>query len=119
MGYNTRYTLNWDLSKSDTTWEEISEEIGLRKAINRRFFYGVDTNGNTYDACKWYDHENDIAEFSKIFPDVIFELSGEGEEARDIWKKYFKNGKIQICIAKITFDEFDESKLTYNINCRA
>lgn len=120
MGYNTRYNLSWDVSKSTkTTWDEISEEIALRQKADRDFFYGVDENGDSMDACKWYEHEEDVSTFSKIYPDVIFELSGEGEESGDIWKKYFKNGKIQICIAKIVFDEFDESKLGYNINCVA
>lgn len=119
MGYNTRYNLSWDVSKSTkTTWDEISKEIALRQKANQDFFYGVDENGGSTDTCKWYDHEEDVSTFSKIYPDVIFELSGEGKESGDIWKKYFKNGKIQICNAKIIFDEFDESKLAYNINCK-
>ena len=119
MGYNTRYTLKWDVSKSaKTTWDEISEEIALRQEVNPDFFYAVDSVGGGNDACKWYEHEEEVAQFSKIYPDVLFELHGEGEESGDIWKKYFKNGKIQICNAKIIFDEFDESKLAYNINCK-
>jgi hypothetical protein len=41
----------------------------------------------------------------------VFELIGEGEEAGEMWKKYFKNGKLQTCKATITFDRYDESKL--------
>lgn len=63
------------------------------------------------DSCKWYEHERDMREFSKKFPDVLFKLYGEGEEAGDIWRKYFKNGKMQSCHAQITFEPFDESKL--------
>jgi hypothetical protein len=67
--------------------------------------------GEYRDSCKWYDHEADMLAFSKRFPDVLFELSGEGEEACDMWRKYFKNGKMQSCPAQITYEPFDESKL--------
>ena len=50
---------------------------------------------------------------SKKFPEVLFTLSGEGEESGDIWMKYFKNGKVQNANTKVTIshDPFDESKL--------
>lgn len=63
------------------------------------------------DSCKWYDSNEDMKKFSKKFPGTIFVLSGEGEESGDIWKKYYKAGKVQECKAKITFDEYDENKL--------
>jgi hypothetical protein len=52
-----------------------------------------------------------MKEVSKQHPDIVFELHGEGEEAGDIWYKYYKNGKMQVCKGHITFDEYDESKL--------
>jgi len=119
MGYNTTYDLKWDVSNSKTTWDEISSEIALRQEAETEFFYAVDESGRTTDECKWYGHEEEVAKFSKIYPDVLFELSGEGEESGDIWRKYFKNGKIQICRAEIVFPPFDESKLGYNLNCVA
>jgi hypothetical protein len=64
------------------------------------------------DSCKWYDHESDMALFSKKYPESLFVLKGEGEESGDIWIKYFLNGKMQRAEAKITFEEFDESKLS-------
>ncbi len=111
MGYCTRYKLKWNCEKSKTTWDEISEEIALRQEVNQDFFYGVDSDGDGNDACKWYEHEEEVAQFSKIYPDVLFELSGEGEKSGDIWKKYFLNGRMQLCNVKMTFDSFDESKL--------
>lgn len=95
MGYSTDYrlTMTPDLS-------EVSEELD-----NSDFAYAFE------DSCKWYDHETDMRVFSKRFPDVLFELSGEGEEAGDIWRKYFRDGKMQSCPGEITFEPFDESKL--------
>lgn len=111
MGYCTSYSLKWDCKKSKTTWDEVSDEIALRQKAGTDFFYAVDESGQGTDSCKWYDHEKEVSDFSKIYPDVLFELSGEGEESGDIWKKYFKNGKMQLCQVKMTFDPFDESKL--------
>lgn len=64
------------------------------------------------DSCKWYSHEKDMSIVSKEFPNHVLKLMGEGEESGDIWVKYFKDGKVQVCKAKITFDAFDESKLS-------
>jgi hypothetical protein len=111
MGYSTTYSLKWDCKKSKTTWDEISDEIQLRQDAGTDFFYAVDAEGRTTDSCKWYDHEAEIAKFSKIYPDVLFELSGEGEESGDIWKKYFRDGKMQRCDVEMTFPPFDETKL--------
>lgn len=63
------------------------------------------------DSCKWYDHEEDMKEFSKKYPDMVFHLYGEGEDNTDMWYKHFKNGKMQVCPALITFDDYDEDEL--------
>jgi hypothetical protein len=97
MGYYTRYEVE---IKPDSN--EIREAIEENEYMNYAF------DGNE---CKWYEHEGDMKELSRQFPDALFKLTGEGEEAGDLWHKYFKNGKMQSCYAKIVYDEFDESKL--------
>jgi len=62
---------------------------------------------------KWYSYRSDMIKFSSKYPDVLFELYGVGEEEGDIWKEYYYNGKFQFAKAIITYDEFDESKLSY------
>jgi hypothetical protein len=72
----------------------------------------VNPKFNPFDGeCKWYEHEDDMRRFSKLYPHILFELSGEGEESGDLWKKYFLNGKMQYCKVKMEFEPFDESKL--------
>jgi hypothetical protein len=62
-------------------------------------------------SCKWYNHEVDMRIISKEYPDVVFELHGEGEQAGDMWIKYFKNGLCQVANAIISFDKYDATKL--------
>lgn len=72
----------------------------------------VDPRFNPFDQeCKWYKHEEDMKRFSRLYPHTVFELSGEGEEGGDIWKKYFLDGKMQVCNVKMEFEPFDETKL--------
>jgi hypothetical protein len=61
---------------------------------------------------KWYEHEDDMRQLSSRFPDILFTLSGKGEENEDIWVKYFKGGRMQVSRATIAFEGFDEHKLS-------
>lgn len=63
------------------------------------------------DESKWYEHEKEMRDLSKEFPDVVFKLHGEGEENEDIWDKYFMNGKMQYCHAQMLLPPFDKEKL--------
>lgn len=122
MGYYTNYDL------------EVEEQIVLKPVK------GVDANGlpatifvkETYDVerfkreladiagyehifgddVKWYGHEKDMRDYSRKYPEVVFKLKGKGEETGDLWVKYFKNGKMQSCKARIEYDPFDEKKMS-------
>jgi len=99
VGYYTAYSVEI-VPESESARQAIEDDLQLSYAI-----------GESRDSCKWYDHEVQMRDFSREFPDHLFELNGEGEESYDIWRKYFKNGKMQSAPAIITFDPFDESKL--------
>lgn len=71
----------------------------------------LDEHGRTEEDIKWYSYEEDMRKHSSKNRDILFLLSGQGEESTDLWKAYFLNGKMQSCPAIITYDEFDESKL--------
>lgn len=72
-----------------------------------------DSSFASRDGWKWYEHEEDMRKFSNKFQDVLFELRGEGEEWDDRWIKYFFNGKMQVCFAKITIEypKFDLKRM--------
>jgi hypothetical protein len=109
MGYYTYYKLKLH---NDTANKVSNEEIMAQlRTKGSNAAYALKTDGETQEECKWYEHEEDMADISKLYPGVLFELEGEGESGTDIWKKYFENGKIQRCPAKIAYDLYDETKL--------
>ena len=104
MGYYTAFSMETD--KPENLWliqEFRKYSIGAD--------YAVDLDGEYTDTTKWYKWKDEAIEFSKLYPDILFCISGEGEESGDIWKAYFQNGKHQICQARIVFDPYDISKM--------
>lgn len=135
MGYYTTFKLNFALPKVVTDFADKLKELGIDvppdvqiqqttdaleasviAAMEQEELYGiVGFLNHVYDgdseSMKWYEWEDDMRFFSKKFPTVLFTLNGEGEENDDMWKAYFKNGKMQFCKAKIAFDPFNEKEL--------
>ena len=103
MGYETYFEL---------TVEKGHEEliVELRKD-NEEATWALEEDGFGTEPCRWYDYEEDLIEFSKKHPEVLFTLYGNGEESEDIWYSYYKNGKMQNCPVRFVFDDYDETKL--------
>lgn len=124
MGYCTNYDLEItkaektvDILKTISGENETDKFYPFRRNVSK-MIQGLDNfeKLNYLDieggeGCKWYGHENELKELSKKFPEALFKLHGEGEENGDIWDKYFKNGKMQVCKAIMTMPPYDESKL--------
>lgn len=125
MGYYTRYKLefhgpeehidkvvaNLEFLKEDA---EMAKEFGFQYDWEAEALYDIWTG--RADIMTFYHHEEPLRALSKQHPDVLFVLSGEGEEAGDIWKEYFKDGKMRLrvhgcCRAEIVYPEYDEAKL--------
>lgn len=110
MGYYTNYTLNTNTS------EDKEREIALWMIDNLEYF---DHNKRSYversyyplqallgeDSMKWYEHQNDMRKVAGAFPDVKFELYGEGEDREDTWVEYYWDTKFDISIARIVWNE--------------
>ena len=105
MGYYTSFKLEV-LQNEKALPPNWREEIGGLSGYGESFL-----DSEWTEDCKWYESENNMAEFSRKYPTVLFELEGIGEEQEDHWKAYFLNGQTQRCQAKITFDKFDKKKL--------
>ena len=98
MGYYTDHELTAEPNIMDEEFAEL---------FHRTTQYWLD---NLNDI-KWCNHDEDMIEISKLYPDVLFTLDGNGEDVGDIWRTYYKNGKMQETKANIVFDKFDETKL--------
>lgn len=116
MGYYTYYTMEVRNITDEEQYNAIIEE--MKKAELYAFedhsgifdeseYYEIthDAHFDAYDAAKWYDNEYDMVKLSKLFPNVMFKLHGEGEERDDMWNKYFQDGKCEECLAHITYDK--------------
>ena len=98
--YNSSFCPECGL-KANMTIEDLEEHIKTKEFD----FY------NFEESCKWYDAKDDVKEVSKKYPNIIFQLDGDGEESGDIWRIYFLNGKYQNCEIKTTYEPFDVNKV--------
>lgn len=114
MGYYTWFSMQARNIKSKEEYESIVQTLKDKEIYEREDTCGVfceskyyenehEANFSVYDECKWYDHEYDMMQVSKMFPDVIFRLSGDGEEREDMWREYFHNGEVEECRAQVIF----------------
>jgi hypothetical protein len=63
-----------------------------------------------YESMKWYDHDNDMRELSKLYPDYYFTLRGSGEEWGDWWQKLFRDGELLGAVeGDVIYPDFDVS----------
>ena len=81
MGYYTNFTLALD--PSTTVSKEVLEQID--QVITDWDVLEYTCNDCWYGSAKWYEYQEDMCALSKQFPNVIFCLSGEGEDAEDLW----------------------------------
>jgi hypothetical protein len=115
MGYATRYTLEVRDPVSNYLLED-ERFLGLiiadLRGSNGEAKYALQANGlASGDDSRWYEHQEDMTEFSKKYPTFLFVLNGEGEESGDIWREYFLNGKSQHEKATLQIPPFDRTKL--------
>lgn len=109
MGYYTEYVLSVENPSPTIDTANMSDDIS-------HMLYGMQPDvfiNQWYCNAKWYDYREDMIALSEKYPDVLFKLSGSGEDSEDVWIDYFFGGKYQHCHATITFDEYDPAKLTH------
>lgn len=114
MGYYTAYYLTASVESNDGNSfpEKLVKEIDKMNVFSERDFeYGDNTKSWYAPEEKWYEWEKDMRKLSAKFPDVFFELTGNGEESDDLWKAYFKGGMMQWAPGEIVYDDFSPSKL--------
>jgi len=127
VGYYTNYTLTADpefMEVEIPLGELVTESHLLTEAeLSRKVPKTVEVvdevtkilregYGDPFDEnCKWYEHKRDMLAASLQFPGVLLKLAGLGEANEDMWVEYYRDGKVQVCKAVVTYPEFDEAKL--------
>lgn len=120
MGYYSNFTLrvvsdiNYDLIGDESVIPKLQSYFAEKENEYIGGFINYYEENKTFVAdepMKWYNYHEDMLDLSIKFVDVLFELTGNGEESGDIWRCYYLNGKSQRCPGAITFDPFDASKL--------
>ena len=117
MGYLTRFslyigTVNSNGDKFIEFGDDEYEIIEEFRHFSDYAEYALQSDGTTDNSAKWYSWKKDLEMFSKKYPNIIFNMNGEGEEPGDIWQAYTKNGKTQVCKVKIEFDPLDIRQIT-------
>ena len=115
MAYNTHYNLT--ITPADTQAVVNNDLYQFVVIADLRATYkdaatALTRDGSEKEPVEWLNHEDHFVEFSQEYPEVVFTLAGEGADAGDVWKKYFKNGKKQIACAVLTIAPYDEALLT-------
>ena len=85
MGYYT------DFSLSVLNDRECDLTI-LINEINSKHKYDLIYEDGYARCVKWYDWEEDLMELSKKYPDMLIEITGDGEDSGDFWEARFKGG---------------------------
>lgn len=107
MGYNTRYRLT-------TVYHEAASPVEVVEAFVKSSddaSYCLSPNGDSNERGTWYGHEAELIALSRRHPHLLFVLNGWGEEAGDVWVKYFHNGRMQTEKASLQLGGFDPAKL--------
>lgn len=118
MGYYTAYSLDLEMYDHETgirsTCVPPETRDKIVTALTERDVIGYALSEDLYcaDCVKWCDHDKDMIEVSKLFPNVLFCLHGEGESNEDLWNTYYLNGKAQDCPATVVYPPFDPTKLS-------
>jgi hypothetical protein len=100
----------WELTVYDKDGDYVSPEIYSphKKDTVLHSGYAAWYNEENYDnfwdeSQSWYEMEEDMTEYSKFYPELIFNISEETENG-DKCEWYFHNGEAQACEAIITYE---------------
>lgn len=97
MGYYTKYELEYVNG---------ADRDAVLMAINEVSAYDDPFS----DTCKWYNCHDDMRKVSLMFPGAEIMISGNGEEAPDFWRAWFKDGKMKYSKGVVTYAEPSEYK---------
>ena len=107
MSQHTNFSLNVYEAEA-TAFAAIENEID-----KLGIFDSGDVEFGYLGSGKWYDYDENMLLLSARFPDVLFELTGEGDGREDYWRNYYKGGRAMrnTIEVKVISHDFDPEKL--------
>ena len=112
MGYITSFNLYGYNSEKEFIDQKNMPDSDLEKIFDWiKHNTSSDMQFDWLDDAKWYSWDEDMTKLSNAYPDVIFELFGDGEETNDVWKAVIYRGKIEQATRKTFFPAMNMSKL--------
>ena len=112
MGYCTHYTL--DIDSTDPLRLALIQSA-LMKDGGATFALMIDGPARQHYPSREADSQwladATMRHLADRFPGVLFTLSGEGEEAGDLWRIYARDGRSYKAPAVVMHPPFDEAKL--------
>lgn len=67
----------------------------------------------TNDLTKWYNHDEDMIELFKMYPNAIFVLCGDGEQYDDHWRSVYFNGHADTKFLPFVYPEPDNPDIVW------
>ena len=118
MPYMTVYHLGWNQGSGPTLDEVISELVQNSQKnpndpllIHPESYWKRVLEGDVETT--WHQHQTDVANVVSLkWPDVRFDLSGQGDEPEDNWTEHFLGGRVHRVMAQATYPPFDPEQLT-------
>lgn len=111
MGYRTKYSLSVRNIKSEQRFNELVQFLKNKDIIHYAVCdgeYFEDSNEALF-ACfedvKWYDHVDQMITVAEKFPEMYFQLEGQGEETGDFWRMYFHDMDIETCLGEVVYEQ--------------
>ena len=111
MSYRTYYSIDFSTVQGDEISPELFEQIKtkLEAIVNDTFDDCTLGDSLWYPDASWYDYDVDMKTISLCYPNVRFDVAGEGEESDDRWEDTWIAGKRHFRLTMIP--PFDEAQL--------
>ena len=101
MGYYTRYWLTAEVNSLDEM-KKIVAKFNEIYQYNELDINSIGEGGIEAEfESKWYSHDEDMKQLSRLFPSYVFQLEGQGEDREDWWISCYKNGEVATSNAEI------------------
>ena len=116
MGYYTNYKLELIGENGSSLLAATKAAEKMIESLDGIEFLGSDipVRSGIYWYGKYFDvgaGEKEIVSLSKDYPDVLFQVTGDGEDSDDFWREYIQNGKTGWTPGVISYEPFDQVEM--------